>query len=173
MLKNMSFSKLTYDSEKFLSKLIKSSNPTQFLRKCYKEESKYDIVEINHIIEELIAEKYITVLWKDDLPWCVILNDSAKIYDKTKKSQLIRGKQEKEKIIINDNSIHIGDGNKIKKSTIIGSNSNHQINTREKNQRKFCELHPTLSNILIGVIVGFIMMLPFWGSIITWLQGVF
>ncbi|MBQ3226909.1 MAG: hypothetical protein IJB48_07625 [Clostridia bacterium] len=68
-----------------------------------------------------------------------------------------------------DNSINIGDGNKIKNSTLIGQNN--QSKTDEmKSKKSFIENHPLLINIIISLIIGLLLMFSFWEDLINWIE---
>ena len=60
-------------------------------------------------------------------------------------------------------SIHIGDNNKIIKST---------FNDGEKN-KSWAEKHPVLISLLCSLVIGFIMLFSFWNDIVVWIEGRF
>ncbi|MGR5968767.1 hypothetical protein ACT7C1_13155 [Bacillus paranthracis] len=63
-------------------------------------------------------------------------------------------------------SINIGDNNKIKNSSI-----GHQHNTPGGDaNKKFYERHPWISGIIVSLIVGIIMLFPFWDNVKEWLK---
>ena len=66
-------------------------------------------------------------------------------------------------------SIKIGNNNKISNS-IISENSTVDNNELKKN---FFQKHQILSGILIAVVAGFILMLPFWDKIIVFIEELF
>lgn len=66
-------------------------------------------------------------------------------------------------------SIKIGNNNKISNS-IISERSTIDNNDSKKN---FFQRHQLLSGIIIAVVAGLILMLPFWDKIIVFLEGFF
>lgn len=65
-------------------------------------------------------------------------------------------------------SVKIGDGNKIKNSTIAGS-----IMTNENEKKKgFCEKHPIICGLLISLTAGIILLFSFWQNVVKWIEGV-
>lgn len=76
----MGFIKLPSNSEKVLLDLVQSENPTQTLCSLYEKASNQTENELDGIVEELIECGYIKVKWADDMPWIVILSNSARTY---------------------------------------------------------------------------------------------
>lgn len=63
-------------------------------------------------------------------------------------------------------SIKIGDNNKIKNSSI-----GHQNNTSGGGgNKKFYERHPWISSAIVSLIVGIILLFPFWDNVKEWLK---
>lgn len=70
-----------------------------------------------------------------------------------------------------DNSVTIGDGNRISKTKI--ENGNNISNTNNEEKKSFVSRHPIIVSVLISLIVGFILMFSFWKEIINWIEGLF
>lgn len=79
--------------------------------------------------------------------------------------------------------IEIGDKNKIKNSIIVDGAEVTNNPDPEKHivvdtsKKRFSERHPVLVSVLISVIaslvVGVILLFPFWKDIINWIVGLF
>lgn len=67
-------------------------------------------------------------------------------------------------------SIKIGDGNKIKNSTII-DNSNSKLEKVSK--ETFANRHPILFSIICSIISSIIMMFTFWDTIDKFIKSLF
>jgi hypothetical protein len=70
-----------------------------------------------------------------------------------------------------DQSITIGNGNKIKQSIV--SNTIKTTEPTRNFKKSFSEKHPILLNVIIGLITGFVLLFSFWGNIIDWIEGLF
>ena len=70
-----------------------------------------------------------------------------------------------------DNSVTIGDSNRISKTNI--GNGNKISNTNNEEKKGFVSRHPIIVSVLISLIVGFILMFSFWKKIINWIEGLF
>lgn len=75
------FTKLPSNSEKLLNELVQAKNPTELLCEKFRAVTGKDEEELMGIIRELRKEDYIDVKWADDLPYIVILNNSARTYN--------------------------------------------------------------------------------------------
>lgn len=64
-------------------------------------------------------------------------------------------------------AIHIGNGNKIKNTTI----AERIENSKKEENDSFYNRHPVLCAILISFFVGFLLMFGFWKDIIEFLEG--
>lgn len=77
-----------------------------------------------------------------------------------------------------DNSITIGDGNRLSKTNIGNGNTisitdtDNQI-TNSEEKKSFVSRHPILISALISLIVGFLLLFSFWKDIINWIEGLF
>ncbi len=67
------------------------------------------------------------------------------------------------------NRIIIGNNNKIKNSTIVGT-TNKSDNPKSNG---FFEKHPVVCSVLISFGVGFVLLFSFWNRIITFIEGLF
>lgn len=91
----MAFIKLPSNSEKILSELVVSENPTETLRALYKKATVQYRSELDGIVRELKEYGYINVRWADNMPYIVTLNNSARTYGE----QLAEYELQKEKEI--------------------------------------------------------------------------
>ena len=64
--------------------------------------------------------------------------------------------------------IKIGDNNKIQNSTI-----SEKIETSKENLEKktFYERHPVICGFLISLFAGIVLLFPFWGKVVSFLEG--
>lgn len=168
----MVFEKLTNSSVKLLRKLVSADNPTKLLCRIYENGSPKKKDELRCIIQELSKKGYIKVSWADNLPWYVIINNSARTYDERFEEDLSK-QSDGTAHVINDNSIHIGDGNIIPNTTIANRIDKSIHTTTSKEKKGFFKRHPVLIEIFIGVFVAFVMMFSFWEKIVNWIEGVF
>lgn len=66
-------------------------------------------------------------------------------------------------------SIHIGNGNEIKNTTIA-----EKIEmSGSENKSTFYNRHPVICSILISLVVGFLLLFGFWKDIITFIEEMF
>lgn len=62
--------------------------------------------------------------------------------------------------------IQIGNGNKIKNSTIA-----EKIERNSSSEKKrFYDKHPWISGLTISFIIGFALLFHFWENIINWIE---
>lgn len=160
----MSLKKLPQNSKHLLDEIIVADNPTDMLAKRFDGLTHSEAAELRSIIHELCKEGFINVQWSDNLPYIVTINNLARAYNK-RLQEYASG--EGASIIINQ-SIKIGDGNKICDSTIA---SLVQKNSSPK--KTFWEKHPILTGVIGAVIAGAILMFSFWEKIVTFIEGVF
>lgn len=64
--------------------------------------------------------------------------------------------------------INIGNGNKIKNSTIA-----EKIEGSSPEKKRFYDKHPWISGLTISFVIGFVLLFPFWNDIIKWIEGWF
>lgn len=160
----MSLKKLPQNSKHLLDEIIVADNPTDMLAKRFDGLTHSEAAELRSIIHELCKEGFINVQWSDNLPYIVTINNLARANNKHLQEY---ASGEGASIIINQ-SIKIGDGNKICDSTIA---SLVQKNSSPK--KTFWEKHPILTGVIGAVIAGAILMFSFWEKIVTFIEGVF
>lgn len=66
--------------------------------------------------------------------------------------------------------IQIGNGNKIKNSTIA---EKIEGNSSSDEKKRFYDKHPWISSLTISFIIGFALLFHFWENIINWIEGWF
>ena len=169
----MSFKKLPSNTKRLLDEILNAENPTQYLSDRFDAATAQEDDELRGLLRELKEGGYITIpMWADNKPYHVIVNNAARAYDET----LAEHEAEKTAVQnityhITDQSVTIGDGNKIKGSTIAGKIENSSISKPKK--KPFFADHPLLVTIIGGVVVAFIMLFSFWEKIVSWIEGLF
>lgn len=78
----MEFIKLPLDSEKLLLSIVNASNPNLALRNLFENASANESDELRAVTRELQQEGYINVMWADNIPYHVTINNSARMYSK-------------------------------------------------------------------------------------------
>lgn len=167
----MGFQKLPSNSKSLLDALLNTDNPTQELCKRWDSAVGAEMDELKGIINELRQLGYLNVQYADNKPYRVSLTNSARTYD----DRLAEYEEEKARqgatYIVNQ-SVQIGDHNKIKNSNIAGRmQSQPDNNTSAK--KKFSERHPILLSVIVGLVTGFILLFSFWQDIVNWIEGLF
>ena len=76
----MGFNRLPTNSEKLLLEIVSTDNPAQLLCSLFNKASSREDSELRGIIRELRQEGYIDVKWADNVPYIVILNNTARTY---------------------------------------------------------------------------------------------
>lgn len=164
----MDFYKLPNNSKKLLDELIDSENPTNTLSEKFRNATPEQVQNLRSIVRELSEYGYIQVTrWAGNLPYSVIINNSARTYNE--RLEEYESSKKSSPITIVDNSIKIGDGNVIEKSS-FNSNNNQQQTNEHKN---FSEKHPVITGIIVSVIGGIILMFSFWKTIVEWIERLF
>ena len=164
----MEFYKLPSNSKALLDEIVNSNNPTELLCEKFKIASHQEDEVLRGIIRELSEQGYIKVtLWADNLPYHVVVNNSARTYNEKLKEY----EDSKARFQIVDNSITIGDGNAIKNSSVSVGNENNDISKQGK--KKFTDNHPILISTIVGLITGLVLMFSFWQKIVDWIEGLF
>ncbi len=165
----MEFYKLPSNSKALLDEIVNSSNPTDLLCKKLESASPQEDDILRGVIRELSEHGYITVtLWADNLPYHVVVNNSARTYDEIlKEYEDSRAFQSKVQIV--DNSVTIGNGNTIKNSNISAVNESNE--SSKQNKKRFSDKHPILISTIIGLITGLVLMFSFWQKIVDWIEG--
>ena len=120
--------------------------------------------ELRSIIRELREEGFINVRWADNVPYFVIINNSARTYNE----RLQEYESEKRACVTIDQSVKIGNGNKICDSTIASL-----VQEAASPKKTFWEKHPILTGFIGAVIAGAILMFSFWEKIVAFIEGVF
>lgn len=167
----MGFQKLPSNSKALLDALVNADNPTHELCTRWDIAVGAEMDELKGIVSELRQLGYINVKFADNKPYIVTLTNSARTYNE----RLVEYEARKEKqgaTYIIDQSVRIGNHNKIKNSNIAGKMGN-QPEEKASSKKKFSEEHPILLNVIIGLITGFILLFSFWQNIVDWIEGLF
>lgn len=77
----MYFKKLPSNSEDLLHEIVYADNPVQVLCTRFEKASQKEDGELRGIIRQLCQEGYIDVKWADNVPYSVILNNAARVYE--------------------------------------------------------------------------------------------
>ena len=165
------FQKLPSNSKALLDALLTADNPTQELRVRWASAVGTELDELKGIISELRQLGYLNVQYADNKPYRVSLTNSARTYSE----RLAEYEEEKARqgtTYIVDQSVRIGDRNKINKSNIAGRVQN-QPDSNTSVKKKFSEKHPILLSIVIGLATGFVLLFSFWKDIVSWIEGLF
>lgn len=164
----MSFNKLPSNTKKLLDEIVSAENPTQYLSDRFDAATATEDDELRSLLRELKEGGYISIMWAENKPYRVVINNAARTYDER------LAEYETERVAvqnitynITDQSLTIGNGNKIKGSTVAGKIEN----TPEK--KSFFAERPLLATIIGGVIVAFIMLFSFWEKIVDFIEGLF
>lgn len=167
----MKFEKLPYNSMALLDALVSADNPTQELCKRWDRAVGKEMDELKGMISELRQLGYINVNYADNKPYRVTLTNSARTYnERLAEHEAERALQGAPYIV--DQSVRIGDKNKISNTNIAGGMVNQQENNTSS-KKKFSEEHPILISVIIGLITGFILLFSFWQNIVNWIEGLF
>ncbi|MBQ8010093.1 MAG: hypothetical protein IJ265_00885 [Oscillospiraceae bacterium] len=162
----MNFKKLPDNSKKLLDEILTTGNPSELLCEKFKKANRQEDDELRAVLRELYEEGYIIVRWADNKPYHVIINNSARTYNERLAEEEKRNSN-KYDICINNNSINIGDNNKISNSQIA-----HSTNT-DSAKKNFVEKHPVFISIITGIVTGFFLLFSFWEKIVEWIEGWF
>ena len=160
----MSLKKLPQNSKHLLDEIIAADNPADMLAKRFVGLTNSEDAELRSIIHELCEEGFINVRWSSSVPYIVTINNLARTYNE----RLQEYESEKRASVTIDQSIKIGDGNKICDSTIASL-----IQKTASPKKTFWEKHPILTGVIGAVIAGAILMFSFWEKIVTFIEGVF
>lgn len=157
------FQKLPSNSRKLLDEIISAENPVSLLCDKLTEASPQQYQELRGILRELQKKDYLEVLWANNKPYHVTVNNSARTYEDR------LAEYEAREQVSGTQNITIGSNNKIKNSTIAGI-----INTNGADTSKgFYEKHPVLCSVLISFLVGLILLFSFWDQVISFIEGLF
>ena len=159
----MMFQKLPSNSRKLLDEIISAENPVSLLCDKLKEASPQQYQELRGILRELQKKDYLEVLWANNKPYHVTVNNSARTYEER------LAEYEAREQVSGTQNITIGSNNKIKNSTIAGI-----INTNGADTPKgFYEKHPVFCSVLISFLIGLILLFSFWDKVISFIEGLF
>lgn len=107
----MAVKKLPSNSEKVLLELVRAENPTKALYDKYSACTANGEEELDGIVRELSAHGFIQTKWADNMPYKVILNNSARTYEeeiagrnKQKAEELLKYSKMKDTIFISHRS---------------------------------------------------------------------
>ena len=169
----MSFNKLPSNTKRLLDEIVSAENPTQYLSDRFDAATPQEDDELRGLLRELKEGGYITIpMWADNKPYHVVINNAARTYDeRLAEYEAERTRGQNITYNITDQSMTIGNGNKIKGSIIAGKIENSPINAPEK--KSFWADHPLLVTIIGGVIVAVIMLFSFWKKLVDWIEGFF
>lgn len=77
----MDFIKLPSNSKQILDEILASENPTAMLQKRFEGVSPKEDYELRGILRELRESGYIDIKWADNIPYVVVINNSARTYE--------------------------------------------------------------------------------------------
>lgn len=72
---------LPANSKQLLDEIVCADNPTEMLSERFAHTSNKEDNELRGIIQELREKGYVDVIWADDLPYLVTINNSARTYN--------------------------------------------------------------------------------------------
>lgn len=75
------FQKLPSNSKKLLDEILASDNPAQMLSARFENCSDREDDELRGILRELREKGYLSIQWADNVPYYVVINNSARMYD--------------------------------------------------------------------------------------------
>lgn len=163
----MGFYKLPANAEALLHEILQADNPVDMLCERFKGISHTEDDALRGILRQLREEGYININWASNVPYQVIINNSARVYDE-QLAEYEKNKLAQQSTYYVNQSINIGDGNTIKDSTI----ANKVVNTSE-NKKSFYDKHPVICDLLISLVAGIVLLFSFWSKIIEFIEGVF
>lgn len=163
----MEFCKLPTNVEALLHEILQADNPVDILCEKIKGISHKEDEALRGILRQLREEGYIDIKWASNVPYQVIINNSARVYDE-QLAEYEKNKLAQQSAYYVNQSINIGDGNTIKDSTI----ANKVVNTSE-NKKTFYDKHPVICGFLISLVAGIVLLFSFWSKIIEFIEGVF
>ena len=163
----MEFYKLPANAEALLHEILQTDNPVDMLCERFKGISHTEDDALRGILRQLREEGYININWASNVPYQVIINNSAIVYDE-QLAEYEKNKLAQQSAYYVNQSINIGDGNTIKDSTI----ANKVVNTSE-NKKSCYDKHPVICGFLISLVAGIVLLFSFWSKIIEFIEGVF
>lgn len=75
------FKRLPSNSKKLLDEILASDNPAQMLSARFEKCSDREDDELRGMLRELKEKGYVVIQWGDNVPYRVIINNSARTYD--------------------------------------------------------------------------------------------
>ena len=78
---NCMFQKLPSNSKKLLDEILASDNPAQMLSDRFKTLSYREDDELRGMLRELMEKGYVSILWANNAPCHVVINNSARTYE--------------------------------------------------------------------------------------------
>ena len=75
------FQKLPSNSKKLLDEILASDNPAQMLSARFENCSDREDDELRGMLRELKEKGYVSIQWADNVPYYVVINNSARTYD--------------------------------------------------------------------------------------------
>ena len=167
----MEFVKLPANSKKLLDEIVRAENPTQLLSNRFDRASGREDEELRSLIKELCQEGYISIpMWSNNRPYHVIVNNSARKYDERLR-EYERSIVQQPYAVLNQ-SVNIGNGNKIIHSSISGNIEQLPEKTHSNAKESFYTRHPIICAFLISFVAGLILLFSFWEKIIAYVEGV-
>lgn len=163
----MEFCKLPMNAEALLHEILQADNPVDLLCEKFKGISHKEDEVLRGILRQLREDGYIDIKWASNVPYQVIINNSARVYDE-QLAEYEKNKFVKQSDYYVNQSINIGDGNTIKDSTI----ANKLVNASE-NKKTFYDKHPVICGFLISLAAGIVLLFSLWSKIIEFIEGVF
>ncbi len=167
----MEFKKLPSNSKKLLDEILQADNPVQMLCKRFESASRKEDEELRGILRELREEGFVNVSWASNKPYRVNISNSARTYNErlAEYEAMMHEKVIYNIDTVNNNSVNIGDGNKISNSKI----ANAITNESSEEKKSFFEKHPVICSFLISLAAGVVLLFSFWSEIVKWIEGVF
>ena len=159
----MDFIELPSNLRKLLFEIVSSDNPSAFLSRKMDGASAKERDELRGILHELTENGFLHIMWADDKPYHVMINNSARAYEEQLAEYQRKQKSERTESVI------IGNNNTINNSFIAGS-----INVNESKQPKsFYEKHPVICGISISLVAGIVLLFPFWKKVVEFIRRLF
>ena len=78
---NCMFQKLPSNSKKLLDEILASDNPAQMLSSRFENCSNREDDELRGMLRELREKGYVSIQWGDNVPYHVVIHNSARTYD--------------------------------------------------------------------------------------------
>lgn len=119
-----------------LNELLVTDNPSEYLKAKYESVTTKEKDELRGIIRELKEHGFINVLWADNIPYYVTLNNSARTYEE----QLADYEKSSTRAVY-DQRVIIGNGN-----TITNSNIGGRVGSRAAKKKSLIIITAILNN---------------------------